>query len=337
MSIRVYIIKDTKDPIRAQMVGDVFFGDNRFEVIIPNFDLLPDSTPDLESKKVLNVLINAKNAVKDKPIIIVKDTTTSILDTTTLADTIMRIVTDHDTDLLYLARWLDKCELNTKIEDIDTLHLVQTVMPQGIQGILITPSGRDKLIDIIKTSPEPDLNVLMMNSISSGVMNALTTNPTLMNFDITLAKNKLDEAYKTALCIFKHDVDITTIVEPSEQMMDCKCVTEGKEGTGCRCIDVGKGITSCRCIASKGSVTGCKCAFHDSIGQTGKSGRDLNECGCKDNKDGKDCSKEVKTVSNVRDEPNGMVIPKVIQDGDGWQWIFILIILFIVILLITML
>lgn len=242
MSIRVYIITDIGKE-RSNLISRTLFSDQKFEVIIPDFNYLPSNTPGLEIKKVLNILINSKNEAPKKQVLIIKDSSTA-----TSSETILKTlnkVTESDYDLFYLCRWLDKCEKNQKIESSGLVSIETTSRPQGIQAILFSRKGRDKVIEILKAEgdgkdteggDEKDLNTILLDKISKKKLEAICSNPNIIEYDISLSKNKNQESYKTMTCDIKGD-------EKREDKSDTKSGTKSDTKSDTKSGDMPKMIS----------------------------------------------------------------------------------------------
>lgn len=197
--IRTYILTDTSIE-RSKQLSKTIFKDNRFEVIIPNFEYLPENTPGLETKKVLNILINSKRETPDKAVLIVKDTSTTVINTNELANKLSNVLETEKFDLFYLCRWLDDCKKNPVLENDHMISIAKTEFSQGMQAILFSVEGRDKTIDFLKLEDSQELGEILYNKISRKKLDAICSIPNIFEFDLTQSKNPKEETYKNTLC-----------------------------------------------------------------------------------------------------------------------------------------
>jgi len=97
-------------------------------------------------------------------------------------------------DLMYLAKWVDRCDQYTIVGTAfnNSVNLVETIRPNGLQSVLFSPSGANK----IKTSlPEPisyPVSLALTHLIADGSLYALTTTPSAMNYNVTDATKPSD-------------------------------------------------------------------------------------------------------------------------------------------------
>jgi len=197
--ISVYIFPDTGAE-RSKSLSDNIFKDPKFEVKICNFEFLPEKTLGLESKKVLNTLINSKKESPDKPVLIVKDTSTSLMDSKGLARSLSSIIKNEKFDLFYLCRWLDDCQNNSSIRKEGTLSLMKTESSQGVQALLFSKEGRDKTIELLEKENDDDISDFFYDKISQKKLDAICCTPNIFEFDITLSENKEKDSFKTMTC-----------------------------------------------------------------------------------------------------------------------------------------
>lgn len=202
MSIRVYVFTEISKE-RATILSESLFSNSAFEVIIPNFDLIPNNTENLENIKVLNILMNGKLKAPNKPLLIIKDTSTSSSDSTHLATMLNEIIEKTVFDIFYLSRWLDKCDMNSPVMTLENklVRVTTTHYAQGFQAILFSNTGRDKVIDLLQKDDPRNLSDILLDSISRKKMTPLCAIPNLIEFDIKLASNILENTFKNSMCL----------------------------------------------------------------------------------------------------------------------------------------
>lgn len=97
-------------------------------------------------------------------------------------------------DVMYLAKWVDRCDQYTVVGTAfnNSVNLVETIRPNGLQSVLFSPSGAHK----IKTAlPEPityPVSLALTHLIADGTLYALSTTPSAMNYNITDATRSVD-------------------------------------------------------------------------------------------------------------------------------------------------
>jgi hypothetical protein len=196
--IRVYVITEVSKE-RSRAIANLFI-DGRFEVMIPNFELLPTDTEGLETKKVLNVLLNSKSEAPDKPVMLIKDSSTTTCMPEQIAKFLNQIVVQETFDLFYLCRWLDLCETNKKestLGDNNMINVSSSNHAQGFQAILFSQTGRDKVIDILSIDDSLELSDILYKKLASKQLDALVSNPNIFEFDINLNPK---DGYKMMTC-----------------------------------------------------------------------------------------------------------------------------------------
>jgi hypothetical protein len=149
----------------------------------------------------------------DAPCIIIRDTSVSDASPNTISDIVKRSLR-FDFDLCYLCKWLDLCQLYTRIdkEPVEVIKnqkitLMETRSPQGTQAILYSKYGRDIILGrlpmkngslfIVNRSMEEKLN----SEIFIGNIKAICTVPNLINYDIVLNAMSNSDYLKLDECL----------------------------------------------------------------------------------------------------------------------------------------
>jgi hypothetical protein len=177
------------------------------------------STQDQENKcdpdrKAMELIINESHSRDcNNHILVVKDTSITCSSAEhifwTIYNFLREVTTDskrHQYHLLYLAKWLDRCDLYTTQDPIlvhpdNHLKIFKTTSPYGLQAILMTSQGARLIKEDLAFNkhPEVPVSIELTQWIGKGKLRAATTFPELMTFDITRAENDID-IVKTASC-----------------------------------------------------------------------------------------------------------------------------------------
>lgn len=232
MSIRVYILPDIgKD--RSKKLASTLFNDSKFEVVIPSFDLLPKNIKGLETKKVLNILSNAKQESPNKHVLIIRDSSTTTMEPTMMKTLIEQAVTDGGFDILYLCRWMDQCDTNRKVAESDNglVSRNTTEHARGFQAVMFSPSGRDKTISFLRIEEDSDLATIISAKVAAHKLEAAAFTPNLIDFDISLSTDKKKDAFKTVTC------EVPKPVEPAQTVQ-----TTGSESNAMLYVIIAVGI-----------------------------------------------------------------------------------------------
>lgn len=206
MSIPVYVIPDSGLP--RDGITQKVFSDPTFNVITP---IIPPPTNQTNSEAyyVSWALSDAYNNYPNSAVIIAKNTTVSIASPSSIANVVVNAMNSGQFDLLYLSRWLDKCEsLTNKSPVNDTgAFVANSVSPNGMQCILYSTYGRDILLGIrpMKNNTKFVINNAISLSkqlntvIFAGNITAFAVTPNLVEYDIQAATTAAD-LIKTQEC-----------------------------------------------------------------------------------------------------------------------------------------
>lgn len=213
--IVVYVLTDDPKSDRVKNVKKIFKND---QFIVSIVCVLPtdqkedkkyESELQVEHHRVFTSLNDCYLNHRDNYCIIVKDTTISNVDASKIAEVVSYVKGKNDSDLLYLCKWMDRCDLYTNKEQVLTggSMVVKTQSPNGIQCLMFSPNGRDivlgkkkmkngKKFELIK---ELDLGYSLNQEIMNGNIDANCLVPNLVDYDPTAAKCNGDYA-KTKEC-----------------------------------------------------------------------------------------------------------------------------------------
>jgi hypothetical protein len=126
-------------------------------------------------------------------VVYVKSTTVSTLDANSLikliydlCDGYMKSANDDKShfDVMYLAKWADRCDLFNPVSNVfnSTVNLVETSAPQGLQAVLISPSGSTKIKSKLDKVLNYPVSLALTQLIGKNYLKALTTTPNVMSF-----------------------------------------------------------------------------------------------------------------------------------------------------------
>lgn len=207
----VYILSTDPESIRTTMVQSLFdhpmFRTNIVNITppavipTPTYDAKLELTPFNEAFRVNWCLSNGQQRYPRSNLIVVKDTSVSNTDAGTIAEIVSAAITSGNWDLCYLCRWLDRCDLYTDKKPITgrTTLIAKTQSPQGVQAIMFSPIGRDRVLGTARLSNgdtftpiRKPLGVQLNEVITSGALTATCIVPNLIEYDITASTRSSD-------------------------------------------------------------------------------------------------------------------------------------------------
>lgn len=150
-------------------------------------------------------LNNAREKHRESHAIIVKDTSVSNASVNQIANVISAAIANGKWDLCYLNKWLDRCDLHSDRKPVNgTMSTItKTVEPHGLQAVVYSPNGRDIILgdkemkngklfqDKDKPLDKP-LDEKILDNIKNKNIEATTTEPNLINYDVGSAKKPTD-------------------------------------------------------------------------------------------------------------------------------------------------
>lgn len=97
-------------------------------------------------------------------------------------------------DVMYLAKWADRCDLQRPLGTVfnKTVNLVETSEPHGLQAIVISPAGANKLKAKLDKPFSFPVSFALTRLVSQGELSALATTPNVMNFGSQFATSSSD-------------------------------------------------------------------------------------------------------------------------------------------------
>jgi hypothetical protein len=208
-TINVYILTDDPNSNRALKLANVF-SDPCFNVIFesefPSTSQNASTEDSIDTFRVVKTLKDAETTNPNGFSIHIKDSSVTQSSPSQVTNHIKHVIKSCDTgiwDICYLCRWLDRCDLHTKVsENPNSLGVIsKTVSPQGFQAQLVSPKGRDLLLGNEELAPgrrflpiTTDYDSSLSRNIELGRISAITFTPNLFEFDASLGRNDADYA-----------------------------------------------------------------------------------------------------------------------------------------------
>jgi len=125
--------------------------------------------------------------------LIVKGDSTLMTNTENLYEILSKI-SEQDYDVAYLSSWNENCDaidIGSKVEAGDNI-LFKSVSPHGCQALMVSPSCREKLLDIVRDEKETktndyndDLSTFLNDLIITKKINAIGVTPNVFIPDLT--------------------------------------------------------------------------------------------------------------------------------------------------------
>lgn len=241
-NIKVFIISNSpKDSLKS--VTSIFDGVSSSGKTSSTINVVTEQKSDIydtDYYTLYNLLLSVSDTdyfIFCKDAVVSSSTSKNTLDV--IEKTILLNKDSNRFDLFYLAKWVDRCDQYTNFNTInDTgMKLVDTISPNGVLCIMFSPEGRKKFLEIYNIDTNPILTQTNKNkeslghylhnriglktNIDSQLPNlrqkfyAITTTPSLLNFDITKRLND-NELIKTVEC---RDVPTIEIKQNSSNNM----------------------------------------------------------------------------------------------------------------------
>jgi hypothetical protein len=194
--ILVYIIHGMGNQSHMKSLIDVF-GDNKSEIFkIKTADrpISDDNQKNLKQAYYDGLKYSYQN-MKEYPVLIILDSSTTLLNYDLLKSYIMQISTlELDYDLCYLSKWQDQCQKHTTIEDQKDIKM--TYSPHGLQAIMFSPKCRDNILGLDSKHSfnidTDDLDYELNLNVENSTFKAITLKTNLFNFDPNLARRNTD-------------------------------------------------------------------------------------------------------------------------------------------------
>ena len=136
-------------------------------------------------------------------VVYVKSSTVSTLDANSLVKLIYDLCDNYmksasgdksHFDVMYLAKHADRCDLFNPISNVfnNTVNLVETSAPQGLQSLLISPDGAHKIKSKLEKPLNYPVSLALTQLVGKNYLKALTTTPNVMSFGSQFAVTSSD-------------------------------------------------------------------------------------------------------------------------------------------------
>lgn len=220
--IKVYIFSD-ENKIENITTTKLFSDKSSDGLVSASINILNPVVNDYDSDYFLTYTALISSNPEDY-VVICKDTAISSSSSQTIFDFMQTIInknisdSNNSFDICYMGKWMDRCNQYTNITDVNSsgLKTANTISPNGILCLMFSPEGRAKFLEIynINTNPIPVQTAINNQSLghhlngkiglktsfsNSKKFYAITTIPSIINFDITKRKSD-DEFIKTVEC-----------------------------------------------------------------------------------------------------------------------------------------
>lgn len=170
MSVNVAIIPDKVTPGDIELVK-TFFQDELFNLVS-----IPDIYYDNEGYE--SVLIpELLKIYGDKHLIIIKDTSHTLLSSDQIAKFVNEAISIPNIDLYYLSRWNDQCQMSRQIKGHD--NFIRTFSPRGVQAIMFYPTSNNKLI-----KSQNDMDDYINKLIMEGKLIAISNQSVIFTYNV---------------------------------------------------------------------------------------------------------------------------------------------------------
>lgn len=162
----VYILTDNPSSYEVEKLSDIFDYKNfdvhylttkNYQDPINNRQLKSMNKYEASKKyynkniltRVTKALQRSYDLYDDGYTIIIKDTSICSIDPNNLYDILKNTKKFKDWDICYLTKWMDRSDLCEDIKYCDYgIDLIRTFSPHGIQTLMFSPSGRNRILGI---------------------------------------------------------------------------------------------------------------------------------------------------------------------------------------------
>jgi len=164
------------------------------------------SVVDVDAALIRKSLKMARNLDEDAPVLVISDKIITHASAEKIRTVIDRALNVGDFDLLYLTKFMDRCQLMTKVEKQQETTLMRTLSPEGTDAILYTPEARDIVLGLRKMSNgqrftiKTNLSHDLQQQIYNGNLKALCTMPNLFTYDVAMNSSTNQDFRKVNEC-----------------------------------------------------------------------------------------------------------------------------------------
>ncbi len=209
MQIPVYILTSDTSSEHVLRLRELFdspvFEVYVADITIPNNNLATKNISQEKALELYRFLYSLDHAAGKYPtshVLVIKDTSKSDSSPEYIANTLSWINTNNrSSDIIYLAKWLDKCEKYQKRRRVPNTmtDLIQSTSPKGTQALFFSPNGRDVLLgknamrnsQPFKVTDKP-LGETLTQEIEKGNLVSEVASPSLFNYDVLQSKKQAD-------------------------------------------------------------------------------------------------------------------------------------------------
>lgn len=139
-----------------------------------------------------------KQSDPDKTLIVFYNDLKTSLESTQILDYLEHFIDNVETyDVFYLSRYSDDCRMHTDFHPYKHIDYFKVVSPHGIEGLMISPAGKQKLIGKLKPSNGRGVD-FMLNAMSAKMSN-YSSFPLIYHVDMTTIHDD-SERIKGVLC-----------------------------------------------------------------------------------------------------------------------------------------
>jgi hypothetical protein len=199
---------ELEEESRTNILASVFDSD-AFVVTV-----MTQTNTDSEWASVKWALNQGLEKSPNSSILLIKNTSVTYADSITI-ERIVKAINVQTYDVAYLSKWLDQCDKYTSKQAINGTMAVmaKTVAAQGFQAVLISPSGRDKIL-LVENSSQ-DFGTWMSGEVASNNIVALCCIDNVFNVDTNTFTSD-EDYYKTQLCMIPNQKSKISPVEEVE-------------------------------------------------------------------------------------------------------------------------
>ena len=208
--VQVYISSSSQDSDNIKGLNRLFCR-SYFDVHIKSIPVPSVPIDNVNSYRFIEIMKHSYKKTPQNYVLYLKDNSVTSSDSETIKKVIKTAIKNKGWDLLYLCRWLDRCDLYNKMKDTHrdvpgtNIKLTRTISPNGIQSILFSPEGLKKLLGYTtRNTKRPlmvakDLSNRLRLSIESGELYAMATIPNIFSYNVLDADSMSDLA-KMVVC-----------------------------------------------------------------------------------------------------------------------------------------
>jgi len=223
LPVRVYIYEENYGNVEVSKSLFTGKSDNGNKIYIETISVDLHNKHDNDYQIVLESfnLASTKKNYEDTYILICKSTAISSASSNTILNVIEKVVNDdlngtNCFDIFYLSKWLDRCDQYSNVHEFHSgLNIVNTYSPHGIHCLMFSPRGRNKFLIHYNPNSNPicdrslghvlnsrigHKNTTHINIESDEVFIAITTTPSIINYDIINGKGDPSNNLKLCEC-----------------------------------------------------------------------------------------------------------------------------------------